>query len=72
MAEFTLSGKDAQIIEDAARALCHENGGNCITAQGHCKGRGKCRLEGWSSYTDDVETVLKVIREKHSIAAKKR
>lgn len=67
--KFTISGPDAEIIEPAARALCYESGGNCFAAN-PCKSRALCRVEGWATYTDDVETVLKAIREKHRITRK--
>jgi hypothetical protein len=62
---FTCKGKDAEIVEAAARQLCFEGQGNCY--QPKCKNRQKCRVEGWASYTGDVESVLRVIRETSAI-----
>jgi len=65
-----VEGKDAALIEAAARQLCLTNGGNCLGGNS-CGKRHKCRMEGWATCVDDVEIMLAVIRETHRIKPKK-
>lgn len=62
-----VEGKDATIIEAAARALCLRSGGECYPA---CGTRKKCN--GWAAYVDEAETVVAVIRETHKIKPKEK
>lgn len=65
---YFVEGPDALLIEMAARSLCLNSGGNCYGGKS-CGKREKCRMEGWTSYVDEVELVLSVVREKHTISA---
>lgn len=68
-----VEGKDAALIEQIARSLCHREGGGSGNCYGGsvCKTRGHCRFDAWPMNVDEAETVLRVIREKHVITPKK-
>jgi hypothetical protein len=63
---YRLEGEDAALIEATARELCLQSGGNCYMAR-YCGSRSKCAIEGWSTYVDNVEIMLSVLRETHLI-----
>lgn len=61
-----VEGNDAELIERASRQLCVSSNGNWCEMAIECGSRAKCE-SGWINYVSDVETVLAVIRESHSI-----
>lgn len=62
-----VDGKDAALIENVSRALCHNNGSNCYPK---CKTRHQCGMHGWPLLVDEVAVALRTIRETHVIKPK--
>jgi hypothetical protein len=69
-----VDGKDAALLEQLARSICHREGsgsGNCYGGN-VCKTRNHCSFDSWPRFVDEAELVLKVIREKNSIVPKSK
>lgn len=67
---YSLTGKDAPLVERLARTVCRRQGGNCYGGS-TCRSIKACHVSGWSSYVDEMQLVLNTIRETHSIVTKK-
>lgn len=58
-----VAGPDGKLIETGARKLCFRGKSYCDSGKDRCKTADDCCFDGWSTFVNDVETILAVVRE---------